>query len=77
MGPLGFPMRVPHLNPALLTALIVWSLVWKGLALWKAARAGQTAWFIVLLFVNTAGLVEIAYLLFFAPRPQQNPRGPA
>jgi methionyl-tRNA synthetase len=70
MGPLGFPMRVPHLNPVLLTALIVWSLIWKGFALWRAARAGQAAWFVVLLFVNTAGLLEIAYLLFFAPRPR-------
>ena len=68
MGPLGFPMRIPHLNPVLLTVLIVWSLIWKGLALWRAARAGQAAWFVVLLFVNTAGLLEIVYLLFFAPR---------
>jgi len=72
MGPLGFPMSVPHLNPVLLTALIVWSLIWKGFALWRAARAGQAAWFIVLLFVNTAGLLEIAYLLFFAPRPHSS-----
>ncbi|HEV2282926.1 MAG TPA: DUF5652 family protein [bacterium] len=69
MAPLGFPMRVPHLHPVLLGALIVWSLIWKGFALWRAARAGQAAWFVVLLFVNTAGLLDIAYLLFFAPRP--------
>lgn len=69
MAPLGFPTRVPHLHPVLLGALIVWSLIWKGLALWRAARAGQAAWFVVLLFVNTAGLLDIAYLLFFAPRP--------
>jgi hypothetical protein len=71
-GPLGFPMRIPHLNPVLLTVLIVWSLIWKGLALWRAARGGQAAWFVVLLFVNTAGLLEIVYLLFFAPRPHSS-----
>ena len=75
MGPFGFPVRVPHLNPVLLTALIVWSLIWKGFALWRAARAGQAAWFIVLLFLNTAGLLEIVYLLFFAPRPQSVHQG--
>lgn len=69
MGPLGFPPRIPHLHPVLLAGLIIWSLIWKGLALWRAARAEQLAWFVVLLVVNTAGLLEIAYLLFFAPRP--------
>ncbi|HEV2358346.1 MAG TPA: DUF5652 family protein [bacterium] len=72
MGPLGFWPRIPHLHPALLAGLIVWSLIWKGLALWRAARAEQPAWFVVLLVVNTAGLLEIAYLLFFAPRPRES-----
>ena len=60
MGPLGFGPGIPHLHPALLAALIVWSLIWKGLALWRAAQAGQPAWFVVLLVLNTAGLLEIA-----------------
>ncbi len=46
--------------------LLVWSLVWKGLALWRAARRGETAWFIALLLVNTAGILEIVYLFFIA-----------
>ena len=73
MGPLDFPLSILHLHPALVTALILWSLFWKGFALWRAARAGQLAWFIALLIVNTAGLLEIAYLLFFAPRPSGGP----
>lgn len=73
MGPFGFPVRMPHLHPALLTALIIWSLIWKGFALWRAARADQAAWFTVMLFVNTAGLLEIVYLLFVAPRPVRPP----
>jgi len=48
-----------------LVALIIWSLAWKGVALWKSARNNQTAWFIVLLFVNLVGLLEIIYLFFF------------
>jgi uncharacterized protein DUF5652 len=70
MGPPGFPLKMPHLHPVLLAGLIVWSLAWKGLALWRAAQAGQLAWFVVLLVVNTAGLLDIAYLLFFVPRPR-------
>lgn len=51
---------------ALLIGLVaIWTLVWKGLALWQAARSQQTAWFIILLTLNTAGILEIVYLLCF------------
>lgn len=66
---------VLHRHPALLVALVLWSLIWKGLALWRAARAGQPVWYVVLLVVNTAGLLEIAYLLFFAPRDHHGAGG--
>lgn len=49
--------------PLLLTVLVVWSLIWKGLALWRAGRKNQLAWFIVMLIVNTCGILEIIYLL--------------
>jgi len=42
-------------------ALIAWTLVWKALALWRAARNGHKIWFIVLLVVNTVGILEIIY----------------
>jgi hypothetical protein len=45
--------------------LLIWSLVWKGFALWYAARNHQKAWYIVLLVLNTAGILEILYIAFF------------
>jgi hypothetical protein len=42
--------------------VIIWSVVWKGLALWKSAREGSKVWFVVLLVVNTLGILEILYL---------------
>lgn len=45
--------------------LVLWSLIWKGVALWHSARNHQKAWFVVLLIVNTAGILEIIYFLFF------------
>lgn len=42
--------------------LVLWSLFWKGLALWHAGRKGQPWWFIALLVINTAGILEIIYL---------------
>ncbi len=46
--------------------LIIWSVAWKGVALWKAARNNDKAWFIVLLVLNTAGILEIFYIFFFS-----------
>lgn len=46
--------------------VVLWSLVWKGLALWHAARRGQYWWFVILLVVNTVGILEIIYLFFVA-----------
>ncbi len=50
-------------NPALIFIFIVWSTVWKGLALWRAARRNDKVWYTVLLVVNTVGVLEIIYLL--------------
>jgi hypothetical protein len=46
--------------------LIVWSIIWKGLALWRAARRYDTAWFIVFMFLNTVGILEIIYYFLIA-----------
>ena len=50
---------------ALLSLALLWELFWKGLALWRAGRNNQSIWFVVLLLVNTLGLLEIIYLLAF------------
>lgn len=47
----------------LITLLAIWELCWKGIALWRAAKRQQKAWFIVILIVNTAGILPILYLL--------------
>lgn len=46
--------------------LALWSLFWKGLALWKAARNDERYWYIAILIINTMGILEIAYLFLFA-----------
>jgi len=42
--------------------LVLWSMFWKGLALWHAGRKGQPWWFVIFLVLNTAGILEIIYL---------------
>jgi len=44
--------------------LLLWSLTWKGIALWYAAKRDEKVWFGVLLILNTMGIVEILYLVF-------------
>lgn len=56
----------------LLAILIIWSIIWKGVALWKAARNSQTAWFVIMLIVNTAGILEIIYILGFSKKHSAN-----
>jgi hypothetical protein len=42
--------------------LLVWSVFWKGLALWHAGRRGHAWWFVIILLLNTVGILEIIYL---------------
>ena len=49
---------------------VLWTLVWKGLALWRAAGLRQKWWFVAILIVNTLGLLEIIYLFLVARKYQ-------
>ena len=62
---LGAPTWIPLAGFAFLV-LVLWSVFWKGLALWHSAQRGQPWWFLILLVVNTAGILEIIYLFGIA-----------
>ena len=53
-------------SPFWIALAIIWTLVWKGLALWRSAELRQKWWFISILFINTLGILEIIYLFFVA-----------
>ena len=48
--------------------LMVWSVIWKGIALWKSARLGSKGWFVALLIINTLGILEILYIYVFSKK---------
>jgi hypothetical protein len=50
-------------NPWII-ALLVWSAIWKLIALWKATKNNNLTIFIVIGVVNSAGILEIIYLLY-------------
>ncbi len=58
----------------ILCIVLLWSVIWKGLALWRAAGKKQLVWFIVLLVVNTAGILDIIYMLFFQRKERRRNR---
>jgi len=55
----------------LLFGVLLWTLPWKGVALWKAARNSHKKWFVVLLVINTLAILEIVYIFFFAKKKEE------
>jgi len=41
----------------------IWTVIWKGIALYKSAKKNQNFWFIAMLILNTAGILPIIYLI--------------
>jgi methionyl-tRNA synthetase len=71
-------MELLGINPWVFGIILVWSAVWKLLALWKSARKGSPIWFVILAVINTMGILEILYIFVFseccnkkAPRKQK------
>ncbi len=53
-------------SPVVMALAIIWTLVWKGLALWRSAELRQKYWFVAILIINTLGVLEIIYYFFVA-----------
>jgi len=45
-----------------LIPLVIWGICWKGWALWRAAKNDSKVWFVVLLILNTVGILDIIYI---------------
>lgn len=58
----------PEIMPLLIILAAVWTIPWKGIALWKAARSGSTVWFCALLVLNTLAILEILYIFIFSKK---------
>ncbi len=58
-------------NPVVFFILMAWTLYWKGMALWKASKANKEKWFIVMLILNTLGILEILYIYVFSKKGEK------
>ncbi len=53
--------------------LVIWELFWKAWAMWIAARQGDKAWYILILIINSIGILPIAYIFFFSKPSRRKP----
>ena len=51
--------------PLWIYPVLVWTILWKGIGSWKAARKGHLIWFVAFFIFNTAGILPIIYVFFF------------
>jgi hypothetical protein len=62
IGPVG------ALFGGLMLVFVIAIITLKGYALWYAAKRDEKWWFAIMLVVNTAGILELIYLLFVVHR---------
>jgi len=55
-------------NSYFLFLILAWTMPWKGVALWKAAKNSHKGWFVALLILNTLAILEIIYIFYFSKR---------
>ena len=68
MAPIEPVSQMPMMDPTymfLFILLVIWTMVWKALALWRAARNTHKVWYVVLFILNTAGILDILYFFIW------------
>ncbi len=76
---INYPSGMPFIGATFVGMIVIfalWELVWKGLAMWKAARLNQPWWFVALFVFNTFGILPILYLYVFSPKDSNKPEEP-
>ena len=64
----GLGMGMFVFGAAVFFVLVVAVIILKGYALWNAAKRNETAWFVILLIINTMGILELIYLIFIVKK---------
>ncbi|MBS3143792.1 hypothetical protein J4446_02880 [Candidatus Woesearchaeota archaeon] len=60
---MAYESLIAFVNSPWIYLIIIWDVVWKGVALWKSARNRHLVWFVFILIVNSVGILPIIYLL--------------
>jgi hypothetical protein len=59
-------LQNPVVQEVIFVVVSFWGLVWKGLALWKASQKQHKVWFVLILVINTLGILEIIYYFWLS-----------
>jgi hypothetical protein len=59
----------------IISILVVVLIALKGYALWHAAKRDEKWWFVVILVINTAGILELCYLIFVVKKWHNHLKG--
>ena len=63
-------MLIEWVNTHILATIIIlgiiaiWDIIWKLTAMWKASKRGSKVWFVLLMVINSLGILPILYHLF-------------
>jgi len=57
----------------LLVIILIWEMIWTGIAMWKSARRKHLVWFIVFFLVNLLAIPEILYIFVFSKMRKKKP----
>ena len=66
-----YTTHTSDLSPALVVLIVlavIWSGIWKAFALYRAGKVHDPGWFVLLLILNTAGILDIFYLFMISKR---------
>ncbi len=55
-------------NVWFLLIIVLTDYVLKAIALWIAARKNSKVWFVLLLLLNTAGILPLFYIFYFSKK---------
>jgi len=61
-----------NLDSWVIIAVVLWTLPWKGVALWKAGKSGHKGWFVSIFLTNTLAILDILYLFVFSKKLPKN-----
>ena len=51
--------------PTWVYPILIWTIAWKAVGAWRAARDNNLLWFISFFIFNTFGVLPIVYIFFF------------
>ncbi len=60
---MAYESLIAFINSPWFYLILLWDLIWRGIALWKAGRNNHLTWFVFLFIVNSIGILPIIYLI--------------